>query len=48
MIDVVTKPKRGWKEIREKDYVLTPGRYIGLPDEEDDFDFDERDRKSVV
>jgi len=27
------------KEIREKDYVLTPGRYIGLPDEEDDFDF---------
>ena len=29
-------------EIREKDYVLTPGRYIGLPDEEDDFDFAER------
>jgi type I restriction enzyme M protein len=29
-------------EIREKDYVLTPGRYIGLPDDEDDFDFVER------
>jgi type I restriction enzyme M protein len=26
-------------EIREKDYVLTPGRYIGLPEDEDDFDF---------
>ena len=29
-------------EIREKDYVLTPGRYIGLPEGEDDFDFAER------
>lgn len=29
-------------EIRQKDYVLTPGRYIGLPEEEDDFDFAER------
>jgi len=29
-------------EIREKDYVLTPGRYIGLPEEEDDFDFAQR------
>lgn len=29
-------------ELREKDYVLTPGRYISLPDDEDDFDFKER------
>ncbi len=29
-------------EIRGKDYVLTPGRYIGLPDDEDDFDLAER------
>ncbi len=32
----------GLDEIREKDYVLTPGRYIGLPEDEDDFDFAER------
>jgi len=30
------------EKIREMDYVLTPGRFVGLPDEEDDFDFVER------
>lgn len=29
-------------DVKAKGYILTPGRYIGLPDEEDDLDFNAR------
>lgn len=30
------------QKVKELDYVLSPGRYVGIPETEDDFDFEQR------
>ncbi len=36
------------QEIKDSDYMLTPGRYVGIEEEEDDFDFAERFNELTV